>query len=246
VCALNISETARPQEAEVFGEFPPRRQLDDYTKYPVIVPSATPSYNSVYNTDYLKSLDVSHLSRDLKYVTNLLHHVESKAVLGYCIELANYLADAVGPKERFGSRTVLWGLQRPPLNGQLTLLRCESEATMDDVLPWLIPFYVTNARDQIQVSGGSDALVQALRSCSSTKGLNVILEDENSYISRVKISSSSFYNIVVSRKIDVFPMVGNFVSRLLLQGHIKSTSSNDHEFISNFRESPKWLRLSTD
>jgi hypothetical protein len=240
-------KTARPQEAEVFGEFPPMKELDDYTKFPVIVPSSTPSYNSFYNANYLKELDESDIAPTLKYVSDLLGGLKSKVVRGYCIELVNYLAEAaVGPRERFGSRTVLWGLQRPPLNGQLTALRCDSNVTLDDLLPWLIPFYVTNARNQVQLSLDSDELLQHhLFSTYCCKSLNIVVEDQTSFMSRTSVESK-FYNVVIVRKqYEPFPLVGNWVSKLLLQGHIKSTTCYDHQFIMDFKDSPKWLKLAT-
>lgn len=221
--------------------------MNDYTKYPVIVPSSTPSYNSFYNADYLKSLNKADIAPALKYVGNLLGGVKSKIVRGYCIELVNYLAEAaVGPRERFGSRTVLWGLQRPPLNGQLTALRCDSNVTLDDLLPWLIPFYVTNARNQVILSLDSDSLLHdPLFSSYFCKSLNIVVEDQPSFMSQTSVESK-FYNVVmVSQHIDPFPLVGNWVSKLLLQGHIKSTTCNDHQFIMDFKDSPKWLKLAT-
>ena len=44
---------ARPQEGEVFGEFPVRLDLAKYTRYPVLVPSPTPAYNCHYESDFL-------------------------------------------------------------------------------------------------------------------------------------------------------------------------------------------------
>ena len=43
---------ARPQEGEVFGEFPVRKDLGKYTRYPVVVPSPTPAYNCHYQQSF--------------------------------------------------------------------------------------------------------------------------------------------------------------------------------------------------
>ena len=44
---------ARPQEGDVFGEFPPQQDMHKYTKFPVIVPSSNPSYDAQYLPEYL-------------------------------------------------------------------------------------------------------------------------------------------------------------------------------------------------
>ena len=41
------------------SQFPVRRTLPNYTKYPVIVPSSTPSYNTLMDTSYLAELGTS-------------------------------------------------------------------------------------------------------------------------------------------------------------------------------------------
>lgn len=50
---------ARPQEGEIFGEFPVRSKLEEYTKFPVVVPTPTAAYNSNYEPLYLSVLGAS-------------------------------------------------------------------------------------------------------------------------------------------------------------------------------------------
>ena len=46
---------ARPQDGEIFGEVPPRKELRNHTRFPVYVPSAAPAYNASYDASYLKT-----------------------------------------------------------------------------------------------------------------------------------------------------------------------------------------------
>mmetsp|Transcript_3015 Transcript_3015/g.6832 ORF Transcript_3015/g.6832 Transcript_3015/m.6832 type:complete len:420 (-) Transcript_3015:452-1711(-) len=45
---------ARPQDGEIFGEFPPRRNLARHTHFPVVVPSPTPGYTAAYTREHLE------------------------------------------------------------------------------------------------------------------------------------------------------------------------------------------------
>ena len=82
---------ARPQEAEVFGEFPPRKELQRYTKYPVIVPSSTPSYDSSYTSSYLKEQGTKDLTSSGNVISSLMKDVTDDTVRGYCVTLWKYL-----------------------------------------------------------------------------------------------------------------------------------------------------------
>jgi hypothetical protein len=104
---------ARPQEAEVFGEFPPRSSLREYTKFPVVIPSSNPSYDSVYTKEYLLSRKVSEYAN--KSSRDLLEAVQNDAVRGFCVVLIQYLQNVcrMNPKTGYGTiRTAVWGLQR--------------------------------------------------------------------------------------------------------------------------------------
>ena len=85
------------------GEFPPRGKLAQYTRYPVVVPSSTPSYDAEYSTDYLKAQKVD------EYFGNstkaLLEEIQDDITRGYCVEVLHYLQDAtkVNPKQGYGS-----------------------------------------------------------------------------------------------------------------------------------------------
>ena len=84
---------------------------------------------------------------------------ESAAVAGYCGVLSSYLQDACGAHEGSSlTRTVLFGLQRPPLDGGASVVRLGDDSTVDDVAPYLVPFLVTNARECLQISAPSAAV----------------------------------------------------------------------------------------
>lgn len=231
---------ARPQEGEVFGEFPPRKSLGEYTKYPVVVPSSTPSYDSTYTADYLKSVSLSDAVS--KGVEKFIKSVDDKTVRGYCTELVNYLVDAteVNPKHGHGSsRTVLWGLQRPPMvTGLKTCIRADEHTSLDDIGPHVLLFYATNARDQMELS--VDPENKDVISICKKREIPMVLQSHDEFLSR---SEKCLNSVHVHGPMDNFPMVGNFVSLYLPLGHIKSTMLDDEDFIAAFTSSKKWLRM---
>ena len=254
-----MSCQARPQDAECFGEFPPRKTLGEYTKYPVIIPSSTPSYDTHYQVDYLKSLSVDGLNKCSSFVKAWLNDIGDEAVKGYCIELVRYLTDATShnPKRGLGTgRTALWGLQRPPLlDGLRTLIRCGADVKMDDLSPVFLLFYATNARSQVELSvceSNTELLDALMKHDLGNHIFNVVVEGDETLAHRVEIDGDNFYNIVsvpvhsedcergICRK---YPMPGQFVSLYLPMGHVKSTMKNDEEFVKYFSQSDKWLKM---
>ena len=83
-----LTAQARPQDGEIFGEFPPRRDMAKYTCGPVFVPSSTPSYMARY--------EKTHLAEAAKRVTGLGIAALNDLPLemrGYAVLLAEYLKD---------------------------------------------------------------------------------------------------------------------------------------------------------
>ncbi len=250
-CPPAMTCQARPQDAECFGEFPPRKTLRDYTEYPVIIPSSTPSYDTCYQTSYLESSSLDKLSECPKFVTDWLSDISDAATRGYCIELLHYLSDATknNPKRGFGTgRTALWGIQRPPLlENYRTLLHCGPNTSFDDLSPVFLMFYATNARSQVELSvdtSNKTLLDELVKHDLGNHIFKVTVESEETLDHRAETEGDNYYNIV---KIDEskreFVMPGQFVSLYLPMGHIKSTMKNDEEFVKYLSESEKWLKM---
>ncbi|KAL7571969.1 hypothetical protein ACA910_001630 [Epithemia clementina (nom. ined.)] len=146
---------ARPQECEIFGEVPPRHQLHKYTKYPVYVPSSNPSYDTSYDLDYLRKQSVG--TTWIASSRKLVEEVQDDLVRGYCCLLVEYLRniDDQNPKQvkmTSKGRSVMWGLQSPPLH-TITVLRCETDGTTwDACAPMYMLFHASSARNQLQIS----------------------------------------------------------------------------------------------
>jgi len=230
---------ARPQDGEVFGEFPPRQQLSTYTKFPTIVPSSTPGYMTEYTLAFLEQ---QAAAQSISEACQALGSISNGAMKGYINTLAEYLVDACGPKRGGTGRTALWGLQRPPLNGKASVLRCAGNATLDNVLMFASPFYLTNARDQLAVSVHPEAEVVA-KSLESI-GIQVQRQSEEEF--EASVSSTQPWNILHATAAPAlgFPLVDKLVSVVFPVGHIKSTAQHDEVFVNAFMKSKKWLQAS--
>jgi hypothetical protein len=278
---------ARPQDGEIFGEFPPRRELGDFTRFPVIVPSSTPGYNTEYRTDFLVKVGASgnrcaHEGNAVESVRNLLGYVESAAVKGYCTLLAEYILDACAPKNNprngFGKRTALWGLQKPPrverdgVRRPSFFVRVNRGCTMDDVAAYLVPFLLTNAGKELFVSfqkgADTEKMMKNLKAACHATSIHDAVEQTDAEFYAAAKDSDAWQILSISsggkssseavkslqapfsfREQDMkesgpsgLPLVGHFASLLFPLGHIKSSMSNDTKFVSNLKESDKWLR----
>lgn len=258
---------ARPQDAECFGEFPPRKRMGEYTKFPVIIPSSTPSYDTCYTNEYLTSRTVHDLegTKCPMYVKDWLLDITNATTRGYCIEVLSYLCDATEQNPKRGvagtGRTALWGLQRPPLVERLrTLLVCGPTVTFDDLSSIFLVFYSTNAQSQVELSidGTNQGLLEKItKHAINDRVFGMVVEDEEMLQHRLSQEGGGgggggdddvYYNIVRvpsgHSALDMsFPMPGQFVSLYLPLGHIKSTQKDDEEFVKYFGLSEKWLKM---
>jgi hypothetical protein len=209
----------------------------------VVVPSPTPAYDSEYTQEYLKAQAVDEYFN--KSAKALLTEIKDDAVRGYCVEVIHYLQDATmkNPKRGFGtSRTAVWGLQRPPL-GTKTIIRVGPNASWDDVAPVYVLFFTTNARDAAELS--VDPSNKAVVALCEKHGLTFSTDSEDSFAKKsAAFTPKDVFNVVPimgGQKL-AFPMAGQFVSLFLPLGHIKSTKSDDDEFVIKVESlSKKWL-----
>lgn len=229
-----LTAQARPQDGEVFGEFPPRHELSKYTKFPMVIPTP-PGYNTVYDDAFLEK-KAEEAFPFPAYSSLLDRAVTDPKVKGYCHLLAEYLVDACqeSPKTGGGNggRTVLYGLQRPPLD-TISVIR---GSNMNEIVPRLLPFLLTNAQNSVCVSTTKLTNIEHLRNFDIKSELQTD-DDFEEWCATAKP-----WNII-KKEFDEFPLVGQYLSVLMPCGHVKSTRSNDTEFLDFMKKSKKWLRL---
>jgi len=230
---------ARPQEAEVFGEFPPRWKQAVYTKFPMIVPSPTASYNSFYTYQFLQQCAQKNFDDLPMYAFNLVQLLSSPMERGYARILVHYLHDALSenPKQGGGSptsRTCLYGLQRPPTDGCL-IIRTNDLAS---AVLHTLTFSLTTAHDAVIVSTGLSSVSYKLKQAGVE---NVKFEAEEVF--EHLLLQDRPWGLVRTGAMKEFPLASQFVSTLLPLGHAKSTKSNDIEFVKLLGASSKWLQL---
>lgn len=242
-----LTAQARPQDGEIFGEFPPRGEMAKYTEGPVFVPSSTPSYMARYETKHLQAAAARAANLFGSAMCELLQAAERDEIVGYGVLLAEYLKESCGPKRGCGQRTSLWGLQRPPMQQVSTLFRIEASDDLGAAALNLLPFVLTNAKDGLVVSLAPqivDASAKMLRGVCEASSVPIHTESVTAFTQRCRDSDP--WNTVsiglAPTSPEELPMVDHFVLRLLPMGHIKSSAPNDEDFIRAFESSPKWLR----
>jgi len=231
-----LTAQARPQDGEIFGEFPPRHVLSEYTKFPMVIPSPGPAYNSVYNEQFLLGQSNKTVQGDLG-LKKLIGFVTDPVTRGFCITVADYITDAteVSPKlvpGPLGGRTSLFGLQRPPIN-TISVIRSDN---YNDIASRLIPFTMTNARKSICVSTANIEVYERMRV------LDIPCEVHTSEGFDEWCARHTPWNIIRPEALPEYALAGQFVSLLLPCGHVKSTRNNDQEFVDFMSKSAKWLR----
>ena len=236
---------ARPQDGEIFGEFPPRRELPLHTKFPVLVPSPTAAYNTTYVPAHLAARGRGWQGSELATeAAALVAGVQSDEVRGYLRTIGEYLLDAcsVNPKRGVGTgRTALYGLQTPPRNGQLNYVRCGARTSLDEIAPYVFPFALTNAFDSLRISLDPDNA--ALKAQLDAAGLRDAAVSESGDAFAARVAAENPYNVVAPTAASEFALAGQFISLLMCVGHVKSTKPGDDEFVKAFSGSPKWLKV---
>mmetsp|Transcript_9662 Transcript_9662/g.15121 ORF Transcript_9662/g.15121 Transcript_9662/m.15121 type:complete len:710 (+) Transcript_9662:156-2285(+) len=217
-----MSVQARPQDGECFGELPPRSQLKEHTRFPVLIPSPTAGYNSSYNPMHLEKTSSTPPPAPFDYCSKALGALKDPVVKGFCIEILRFLEEATqGPWEGKGDRTCLFGVQRPPL-GQKVILRVSKEASLDDMMPFILPFYATNARSQLEISVEPSAAVLKKLDELNLVGITVLHEEAGEFQMRKSKEGQSIYHVMTPDIETEFPLVGHFLSTLFVFGHCKT------------------------
>merc|ERR1712232_197822 len=207
-------------------------------------PTPCAGYNAVYNDVYLKkrahNTSASGLHGLHQDATRLLAAIQDDRIRGYACVILDYLLDACEPKEGFGNRSTLFGLQRPPMDGSVTALRCNAACNFDLLLLHALPFVATNAHDCLEISvgctGSRTATVQEILRGT----VDTTVETYDAY--QVRKKSLHVYNeVCVDDPIEML-LAFQFVSKTFPLGHIKSSQGGDQKFLAHFRSSKKWLR----
>jgi len=236
-----LTAQARPQEGEIFGEFPPRHELRKYTKFPMVVPSPGPAYNAKYSDEHLlknskRQFPRARLDKIVSMFTCPKHR-------GYTQVVMEYLIDACSENPKTGglipneSRTCLYGLQKPP-SGTHSVIRSDN---LNSIIVRLIPFLATNAADldnSISVSSSNPDVVKLLKEVK----IDARQENEEQFEKWAAVEKP--WNILrADYDTEEFALAGQFVSLLFPLGHVKSTKPNDAEFVRYLAQSSKWLKL---
>jgi len=238
-----LTAQARPQEGEIFGEFPPRHELRKYTKFPMVVPSPGPAYNAKYSDTHLMEKSRSQFPR--ARFDKMVSRFNCKKHRGYLQLIMEYIVDVCGENPKTGglvpdeSRTCLYGLQKPP-SGTHSVIRSDN---FDSILVRLIPFLTTNASDvnfdnSVSVSSGNPDVVAQLAELK----VNVRQESDEEFEKWAAVEKP--WNILrASFEEEEFALAGQFVSLLFPLGHVKSTKPQDDEFLRFMGQSTKWLKV---
>lgn len=228
----------------------------------VIGPTPNAAFFASYDGAYLRGkaasfglvAGASSSSATTDTVSALVDAASSAEARGYLLELAAYLQTAAtGPRRCVGQRTGLYGLQRPPLDGKLTALRCGEATTLDELLPFCLVFAMTNAAPQalISVEPANDHLLDELPrlqlKAPRLAELALMLHNETQF-AEPAFQATLTRTVRPSELAAVhrFPLAQPFVTRLMPPGHIKSARSDDAPFYAAIEPSAKWLKVVPD